>query len=84
MEMNVDKQHLLVSLCNLSILWLCTEDPVRCEPLFEPRVAFMYLATSTFSAPLSERTREGKPYLEVTSMKLFRTVEALLLVAHLR
>ena len=36
---------------------------------FDPREAFMYLATSTFSAPLSDRTREGSPYFLVASIK---------------
>lgn len=82
--MKLDKQHRVGSLCNRSILWLWTEELVKWDDLSEPLFAFIYRVTSTFSAPRSEHSREGNPYLRVASMKLSRTVAALLSIEHFR
>ena len=56
--------------------------PVIILPLPGPRCTWLSInvATSTFSPPLSERTREGRPNSEIASWKHVNTVLALLLL----
>ena len=44
----------------------------------------IYHATSVFSPPLSDRTRDGRPHVSIATWKCGKTVNALLLVEHER
>ena len=44
-----------------SILWLCVEEPAMWLPRPAPRCNHKIEQTSTFSPPLSDRTRDGAP-----------------------
>ena len=56
----------------------CVQKSQSNETICRSLSAFIYRATSTFSEPRSECTREGNPYLRVALMKLSRIVAALL------
>lgn len=74
------------SLHNLSIRWLCTLRPAMWLPRSGQRSGWfsVHNATITFSPPLSERTRDGRPNTLTACWKSLNTVLALLFVLHLR
>lgn len=59
----------LTSLHGLSILWLWTDVPVITLPLLSPHCSSIYLPTSRFSKPTSQRTLEGRLYCWTASWK---------------
>ena len=54
--------------------WLCTNDPAIWLPLPVPLCDTIYWHTSTFSPPLSERTRLGTPYSLIAFLNGLYTV----------
>ena len=53
-------------------------------PRLIPLTWSMYRATSTFSVPKSDQTREGRPWAATASSNNLKTASALLFVAHLK
>lgn len=75
---------LLTSPQRRSMRWLWTDFPVIMLPRFIPLTWSIYRATSTFSVPKSDRTRDGWPWAAIAASNNSRTVFALLFVLHCR